>query len=59
MWYFYLSPKEAAKAVSLIAGDAVFFSWEQGLLSVRPAKEKEKLLRRRLAAFGIFPCEKT
>lgn len=59
MWYFYLSPKSAAKAVALIAGRAAFFSWENGRLSVKSEKETEKDLLQSLASFGIFPMEKT
>lgn len=59
MWYFYLSPKKAAKAVALIAGRASFFSWENGILSLRPKKGKENLLLGVLSAVGIFPVLKT
>ncbi len=59
MWYFYLSPPLAAKAVACLAGRARFFSWQEGSLSVLPEKKEEKALLQSLAALGIFPSEKT
>ncbi len=59
MWYFYLSPEKAAKAVALLAGGAREFRWQKGVLSVFPEKGEESAILRSLSAFGIFPSEKT